>query len=219
MTKFVEKESWLGGWYEIEIELARSSNERLELALRTVWSHQSLDGCYLNRDQEPGLQARVSPPYPATEGHLYEMARLPNGATTVCGTFVCRFESDGPSASRDLLALYFPLGSLSKAYPIGGYPFSDAKDAAPWRVELDHWLVNIGEFVYQRAAFSLALVGFEVDFPNVSSEVIGRTGIPKVRYDGYLWPGARGLQWYAPTDFETVKFSQDSSGGGRVNEK
>ena len=209
---FAPEEVWRGGFYEIEMELGVPSDERLSLVLEKVWSHKSLEGCYLDRSQEPHAQTPVDPREHAHEGHLYGIAHLPNGVHCACGTYVCRLESGADTPSCDFVAFYLPLGSIATAYPIGGYPFTDTKQAGAWRTVLDNWLVELGHFVYKQTRFELALVGFEVDFPTVSSTVVRRNGIPSERYDGYLWPVDSRLEWYPPTNWNIIRLhSGDSS--------
>jgi hypothetical protein len=50
---FTETETWLGGYYELAIELGSRSDERLLAALAAVWADPDLDGAYLSRDVEP----------------------------------------------------------------------------------------------------------------------------------------------------------------------
>ena len=98
-----------------------------------------------------------------------------------------------------------PLGALSKIYGLGAYPFSDIAHASEWRPALDKWLVGLGRFVFGRVQFQLALVGFEVDFPAVTSNSIQRNGVPQERYDGFLWKVGDQFEWCPPTNFELIR--------------
>lgn len=215
IQNFTSAETWFGGYYEIEFELGVPSDGRLALALQTVWSHPSLEGCYLSRDLEPHTQVRVSPPDRATEGHLYGLANLPNGAKAACGTYVCRLQGEGQTPSRDLLTFYVPLGALALSYRIGGYPFSEADQVAGWRVPLDEWLVKMGRFVYKQVPFALALIGFEVDFPEVDAKSVQQNGVPAERYDGYLLEVGGRLEWYPPTNWDLACFPNSDAANGR----
>lgn len=217
---FTAEETWRGGHYEIEIELGAPSDERLRTALQRVWAHPSLKGCVFSRDQEPQAQVRVTPGQHALEGHLYGMATLPNGATAACGTYVCRLQGDAKEAARDLLSFYVPMGALAKAHGVssewlkGQRPErgvlnvenAEAGKPAEWRGELDRWMVELGRRVFESVEFELALVGWEVDFPRVSAELVRTSGVPTERYDGYLWRNGNELEWHPPTNFETVRF-------------
>ena len=202
VKSFTSEQTWRGGHYEIEFELGAPSDDRLRSALQRIWSYPALQGCCFSRDQEPRDQVRVTPGQETLEGHLYGVANLPNGAAAACGTYVCRLQGEDGDLKRDLLSFYVPLGSLSAAYGIGEYPFSDldVERAPTWRAELDRWLVELGRFVFEEVDFGLALVGWEVDFPKVSSEIVKRNGIPRDRFDGYLWRATDGLEWYPPTN-------------------
>jgi hypothetical protein len=206
LPNFTSEETWCGGHYEIEIELGVPSDERLCTALQRIWSHPSLRGCCLSRDQEPQAQVRVDPGQHALEGHLFGVATLPNGTSVPCGTYVCRLEGDNQEPPRDLLSFFVPRGALPRIQGKGAYPFGDADLAAALRKELDQWLVEIGRLVFEQVPFELALVGWEVDFPRVSAEAVRASGVPNERYDGYLWRTDEGLGWYPPTNLEIVRF-------------
>jgi len=210
MQNFTSPETWRGGFYEIEFELGAPSDERLALALKTLWSQPALEGCYLSREKEPHAQVRVESQQCPTEGHLYGLASLPNGAKAACGTYVCKLQNEIGVRSRDLLAFYIPLGALGRTYPVGSYPFADWDQAASWRVPLDEWLVELGRSVFVRVPFDLALIGFEVDFPNVSGEIVRQREIPAERFDGYLLQVGERLEWHPPTNWNLVRFSEES---------
>jgi len=111
---------------------------------------------------------------------LRNFANLPNSARAACGTSVCRLQDENGHCARFLGVLPTD-GALGRTYPLGGYPFADADQAATWRVPLDEWLVELGRYLYERVPFRLALLGFEVDFRNVSADFVQRNGIPAER--------------------------------------
>lgn len=199
-------QTWHGGHYGIEFEFHVLSDAQLGRILSTLWSHPSLEGCYLSRDQELNTQVRVNAEQHVDESHLYGIAKLPNGRSAVCGTYVCRLRNEDDLPLRDLLAFYVPLGSLVEAYLVGGYPFSGVDRAYEWRGQLDGWLVELGRTLYRQAVYDLALVGWEVDFPKVSAAFVQEHGIPAERFDGYLWRIGEQLEWYPPTNLEIVRF-------------
>lgn len=208
--EFTSAENWCGGHYGIEIDLGPPSDERVAAALKAFWSLPSVNGCYLNREQPLESQIKLDPGEHLTESRLYGTAIPTFGASVVCGTFTCRLQNENGVIERDLLSFYVPLGSLSKIYPVGAYPFSDAERASEWRQPLDDWLVEAGRFVFDRVRFQLALVGFEVDFPKVTPKAVERDGVPTNRYDGYLWQRGSALEWYPPTNFELIRISRQS---------
>jgi hypothetical protein len=197
---FKPQDMWRGGFYEIEMQLGARSDERLALALESVWSgpHPSVEGCYLHRDQEPHVQKSVNPREHAGEGHLYGIARVPNGAKVCFGTYVTRTQCDDGKPLADFLGFYLPLASLGTAYKVGAYPFGDIAQARVWVDELNGWLLGLGKFVFSRLSYEGAVIGFEVDFPN--SNKIRDEVIPKERYQGYLWPVNGRLEWYPPNN-------------------
>jgi hypothetical protein len=58
---FTADEAWNGGFYELALEVGARSDDRLRAALKALWSHPDLDGCYLDRGREPSDQPREQP--------------------------------------------------------------------------------------------------------------------------------------------------------------
>jgi hypothetical protein len=59
--------------------------------------------------------------------------------------------------------------------------------------------MKIAAHVFEATPFQLALVGFEVEFGDISSEKLRLTGIPKQRSEGFLWRVDQQLRWYPAT--------------------
>jgi hypothetical protein len=97
------------------------------------------------------------------------------------------------------VSFYLPLGSLSAAYPVGGYPFGSMDNASEWTVPLDSFLTQIATWTHKRVPFEFALLGFEVDSLAFSREAIQRGGIPEERKNGILWRDGGELKWYPAT--------------------
>ena len=68
--------TWPGGSYELEIGLEDSSEENLQKALKVLWTHQALEGCYKAQEIEPFEQDRLDPSINIlpVEGQLYGIA-------------------------------------------------------------------------------------------------------------------------------------------------
>jgi hypothetical protein len=191
---FTEYDAWCGGFYELALELGPRSDERLRAALVALWRHSDLDGCFRDRNQEPGNQERVPPECVEDGVHCLGVARLPNGSRVACGSCVIR-EEDGP----DWLDLYLPTGSLGNAYPVGGFPFCGEADyPSPWRSEVEDWLAEIGRTIAHVATFRLGLIGFEVSGAEYAANVAVQ-GIPAERFMGYLWPVGSRLEYFPRT--------------------
>jgi hypothetical protein len=191
---FTLPEAWVGGFYELALETGERSDERLYAALRAVWAHPDLEGCYLRRDIEPHQQKKVDPSIQHIHSgfHLQGVATLPNNYRIACGTVPVR-EDEGV----DWLEFYLPMGSLGSAYDLGGYPFGSFS-YEEGRKPVEDWLSKMGQFVYQIAKFELGLVGFDVSGETYSSE-INASGIPEERITGHLWPEGDNLVYY-PTN-------------------
>ena len=56
---FTHEDTWKGGSYELAIELGERDDDRLGAALKALWQHPSLEGCYLQMEAEPEDQARA----------------------------------------------------------------------------------------------------------------------------------------------------------------
>lgn len=187
---FTAPETWVGGFYNLEIALGERSDERLFTALRAVWNHPALTGCYLSRDLEPHEQAQITPTLDHLEGHLQGIARLPNQKRIACGTYTIRYDR-----GDDWLGFYVPMGALGQVFPVGGFPFEQkAEQHEVWRRSIENWLVDIGRSVYEVVPFQLALIDFEVDC--VDANAIIAEGIPEQRRMGYLLPEDGVLHYY-----------------------
>lgn len=190
---FTAADTWNGGFYELAIELGQHSDERLQMALQTIWRCESLEGCYVARDVEPSQQARLSP---SLDTSALGVATLPDSEQVACGTFLVR-EDNGP----DWIGFYLPLSALGSVYDVGAFPFVDGKSSRAWREPLDDWLRQIATAVFVVVPFSLALIGHEVSGTAYVDE-IRITGVPDERWDGLLWRDAEELIWYPPTRYE-----------------
>ncbi len=193
---FTANDAWIGGFYELALEVGPQSDDRLRAALATLWSHPDLDGCYLDRGREPAGQPRVQPDCLLETGsHLLGLARLPNGVRVACGTCLIS-EDDGP----DWLDFYLPMGSLGTVYLAGGFPFgSEADWPGPWRYEVDDWMAGVGLWVARSASFQLGLIGFEVS-GQIYAHDIAAQGIPAERFVGYLWPSGESVVYHRRTE-------------------
>lgn len=188
---FTHVDAWLGGFYELAIEIGGRSDERLRRALTQIWTFSDLIGCFDRCDVEPHEQTRVNPTAASLDSasHLHGVARLPNGIDVACGTCIVRED-----AGSDWLVFYLPTGSLGTAYPLGGYPF-DNRDHSEWENVVDTWLAAIGRFVGLVVDFRLALIGFETSaFANLID--IATKGIPELRGFGLLLREGGTLNYY-----------------------
>jgi hypothetical protein len=190
---FTTDDAWLGGFYELAMEVGPRSDDQLRAAILALWAHPDLEGCFRDRKREPADQERV-PPDLFDDGwgsHLLGIARLPNGSRVACGSCMVR-EANGP----DWLDLYLPLGSLATAYDVGGSPFESENGCShTWREQIDETLAGIGLWVAQSVSFELGIIGFEVSGQVYASEIDSR-GIPEKRFIGYLWPNDGSVAYY-----------------------
>ncbi|GAA3825857.1 hypothetical protein GCM10022226_53270 [Sphaerisporangium flaviroseum] len=191
-TRFTESENWIGGFYELAIEIGDTSDERLQVALSALWRVAAIEGCYGRNDLEPNEQDEV----PCTVsslaefGHLRGTVTLPTGHRVVCGCLASR-DDEGP----DWLDFYLPMGALTRVDKrIGGFPFSENSGVASltWRRSLDDWLASIGTSIFNEVQFRRGLIGFETDGNFETRQLDGAT--PEERWMGYLIPTDGGLR-------------------------
>jgi hypothetical protein len=191
---FTDDEVWLGGYYELAMEVGPRCDERLQAALSALWSHPNLEGCFRDRTREPSDQQRIAAALfdDGWGAHLLGIARLPNGCKVACGSCLVREANDGP----DWLDFYLPMGSLATAYPIGGFPIDSPDERTQeWRQAVDDLLAGIGKWIAQSVSYRLGIIGFEVS-GHVYAADIARKGIPDKRYIGYLWPREGKIAYY-----------------------
>ncbi len=195
---FLSADAWTGGDYELDVQLGPRSDERLDAALRALWSHPDLSGPFLHADVEPGEQAPVAP----AEGAL--------GVASVLGTApaTCRCTTVADDEHGDILNMGLPLGSLQQAWPqVGGYPFlADGEgpdDARAWQEPLEAWLGSIGMHIARQVPFVVGFVCFEgPGLFDVDHATWRRRGVPAERPYGLLWPDDDGtMRWYPATRY------------------
>jgi hypothetical protein len=192
---FTDREAWDGGDYELAIHFDGHSEERLQAALETLWSHEDLEGPYAHTDLEPSEQSVVP-----IAGNQYGVARLPGGSRVACGVYT--FDHD---AQGDELDLCLPMGSLVAAWPaVRGYPFvseEEVADMRSWQEPLDRWLLDVGLHVAGTVPFVAGVTGWETVSLYEDLSHWRLQGVPQRRSFGLLWRDADGrVRWYPATD-------------------
>jgi hypothetical protein len=190
---FTVFDNWSGGFYELAIEVGPPDDDRLDRALRAVWTAAGVRGCYVRRDVEPAEQTPVTCGLSELEahGHLHGVVTLPSDADIVCGAVVIR-ESHGP----DWLDFYLPVGALGRADGrVGGFPFGADGEATSlrWRLPIDDWLAEVGRQVYEQVDYRMALIGFEAAGEAYAAELAEGEAAPSGW--GYLVPDADGIRY------------------------
>jgi hypothetical protein len=196
---FTADEVWKGGFYELSIQPSVASSEELCSLLKALWTFPSLQGCYLRKDCEPADQRRVQPCEAGVAGHLYGVATLPNGTVIPCGSVASDYPGEEDWAPSYYICFYLTMCALSRAFPVGAYPFGPMDNVSEWKTQVDSFLVEIATWIHRTAPFDLALVGFEVDVSTTPPETIRAKGIPEKRDAGILWSDSVGLKWYPAT--------------------
>lgn len=205
---FTKEEAWLGGSYDLAIELGASDDTCVLQSLQAIWSSPDLDGCYLHSDREPHEQTRTIANVHPLGTRLYGVARIGGRPPVPCSTIVVRTERES-----DWIFFYLPIASLASIYPVGAFPIADGGDLA-WRSSLDEWLCAIGRRAFEAVPFRLGLVGFDGgDFSDAAA--FASSGVPDERWIGYLVPETGGLKWFAPNRGAPIDFAAAPSGTTR----
>jgi hypothetical protein len=193
-----DPDNWVGGFYELALELGPSDDERLEAAIRAVCTHTAAVGWYAVGDRRPVAEERLPCTWEsiARHGQLRGTVQLPSGEQVVCGLVVVREE--GGSYEPDWLDFYIPLGALGRIDSrVGAYPFGDFAESLQWRRPFDDWLADLGRRVYEEVPFRLGLVGVEVSGEMYADQLA--SGVPTSRANGLLIPEGNEIRYYAPS--------------------
>src|SRR5688500_5359960 len=102
MELFTAPDAWHGGTFDLTLYLGCATPvARFLAAAEALWSHPSLDGCYLDTRREPAEQPRVTPAeiqrgLTPDEGvsTLRGVATLPNQARTAYFSCALMFPRD-----------------------------------------------------------------------------------------------------------------------------
>ena len=194
MELFTAPDAWNGGTFELTLYLGRATPaERFFAAAEALWSHPSLDGCYLHTEREPAEQPRVTAAevlagLTPDEGvsPLRGVATLPNCARIACFSCALMFPRDGDTS--DELNFVLPLGSLARAYPIGADPFNDGTPLG-WRPLLEDWMADLALRVWGPGQVRLATIGDGSANGDLEPEALLERGVPTERWEAYLAPG------------------------------
>jgi hypothetical protein len=174
--EFLDRENWLGSFYELAIEVAPYGDDaRLLTAQQALWRAPSLDGPYLAPYESPDVAFRpVSLPTtigPEDTRHLHGVLHLPGDRSLGCKSVIVR-EPD----RSDWLIFCVPTGMLGLVFPHIVYPLE--RTANPWLDEVDHTFLALAGAVYAVAPFNLALVDEEVSGTYSAGEINTRS-LPK----------------------------------------
>ena len=198
---FTPDDVWHGGFFEISIELGDRCTARINTAVETLWTYPRLTGCYLDRNMNPVEQTRVNPP-PVTDEdwcHVFGIAALNDRDFGIaCGSCVVR-ETGGP----DWLDFYFPMGSLGRSFPVGGFPFIDQSEPVPWLPHVERWLAELGLWLSERIPMRMGLIGFECSGSTGLSTIARQNGLPSQRWTGYIWPENKRFVYVPSNAYKT----------------
>ncbi|MFI6808755.1 hypothetical protein ACIBO6_27695 [Streptomyces luteogriseus] len=188
---FRDQTNWSGGFYELAIEVGSTEDAAIQAVLSALWSAAGVRGSFAFTDREPEDQETV----PCTVssltayGHLHGQVLLPTGQLAVCGAVAIR----GGDDSSDWLDFYVPAGALDKT----GIPYWDGRPFYRSAV-MDDWLAGVGTETFERAPFSLGVIGWEVSGCTDAATLAGR--LPDERGIGYLLPQEDGLLYGSAND-------------------
>ena len=186
---FTAPGAWSGGYFELSLEYPCAATADHLRAADALWKHETLQGCYLRRDREPGDQERVTP---GAEGKLLGLASPPGSRPLPCAAYWI----PGDDATT-WLTLGIPMGALAWALHVGSAPFGPRRPEG-WREPVSGWLRDVAGLVHAAAPFEMGLIGWETDDAGVSAARVRSIGIPEVLFHGLLVPEGGHLRWVPP---------------------
>ncbi|TDD99083.1 hypothetical protein [Jiangella asiatica] len=182
---------WLGGSYDLAMELGDRDDSRLAAALDAVWRAAQVEDC-VGVPGEAGnavVESECTLDALLRHGRLAGRTVLPRGRPVVCGVRAlrgARAAGNGRRAGVDWLVFFLPVGALDRAEPrSAAFPFRGG-DSLLWRRPLDRWLSGIGAAVHQEVPYRLGLVGPDVAGLTTARALDGEP--PAERWAGYLIP-------------------------------
>ena len=198
---------FIGGDFDLEIEVGETSDSRTRNARSKLWEHCSLVGCYIesdNKDRKIDWHAHIEPGNCPLDLRLYGVATTPNGTEIPCYSLVLRY-GDG----IDRLSLSIPFGALELAYGTDVYldnpSHTEIVAVQRWLFPVSEWFADIGKFVFSAIKYKYALIGHESDVQTAGQEICSEISftllhrrIPSDRWHGYLIPDGDRLVWYPP---------------------
>ena len=195
-----DDDNWIGGYYELALELGERDDARLEEAIGSLRNLAAIDGCWVLVGLKPSRYEPASPSLTSLLrfGQLRGALELPTSQRVVCGMVAVREEKEPPFYAPDWISLCIPLGALVKIEPsVGGYPFGSLDGSLQWRRPIDDWLAEIGSQLFATTSFRLGLIGME-PYGEAWSDRLD-DGIPTERSIGYLWPTHGELKYFPAT--------------------
>jgi hypothetical protein len=173
--------NWIGGFYELAIELGPMDDTRLERLLAAIWRLANATGPYV-RPHDGGPSRSASLNVEGLTQLLHGVVRLPNGQEIVCGAMAIR--EDGP----DCLIFYVPVEALQRTDArVGGFMGGEDPASLVWRRALDRWLADLAIRAYPEAPFLFAAIGHEA-FAFLAEESAAPDKIPAERHGAYVMP-------------------------------
>jgi hypothetical protein len=129
-----DREAWIGGFYELAIQLGPRDDARLGLAVRVLAEAASIKGPWHVQWEPDKAQAADWTVAERSWGQLRGLVALPGGQHVICSVIAVR-EEDGD----DWLLLGIPIEALGRVDAwIGGYPFEPDDNASlAWRQPID----------------------------------------------------------------------------------
>lgn len=187
---------WLGGAYELAMEVGERDDARLDAALTALWAAAGVTGCQGVDGVSVGRGAPAAwVDTPCTvaslqrHGRLAGLVTLPRRRSVVCGARAVR-----QTSGTDWLVFFIPVGALDLAEPrSAAFPFRGG-DSLLWRRPLDRWLAGIGAQVHAQVPLRLALIGPEVAGLTTARSLGGQP--PAERWAAYLIPSDSGLEYH-----------------------
>jgi hypothetical protein len=199
-TAFTDRDNWGGSCYELAVRLAPGADAAA--AVRAVWAHPDLTGCYLDNIAAPGDQRHLAPADLQLPGaaHVFGWAGTPAGRM-VCATHVVE---SGHRGAAGRVELCLPVGALERLVPSLRHPIDGYGQNRSWREPVDVWLATVADALAGAVPFTVASTGVDVAGTDLA---LGADGTPPAdRGVSVLVPSRRGTgavrfpptRWFTP---------------------
>lgn len=199
-TAFTDRANWAGSCYELAVRLAPGADAAA--AVRAVWAHPDLTGCYLDNVAAPGDQRRLAP----ADLHLPGAADVFGWAGTPAGRMVCATHvvGGGHRGAADRVDVCLPVGALERLVPSLRHPIDGYAQNRSWREPVDVWLATVADALARAVPFTVACTGEDVADADLALDADGTP--PADRGVSVLVPSRRGrgavrfppTRWFTP---------------------
>jgi hypothetical protein len=186
MRLFTEPDTWNGGEIELLCAMGTATDELRQKCMAAIWSWPDVRGPYERSDREPSEQPVSA--WSASQAR-YGVGILPGHLGEVAFQVSTVEDQDG-------LWVYAgsPLGSLSRVFPVGAFPFGEP-NVEQWEHIVYAWLFELAEHLATTVPFDRAVIGW---LTTAEVDELAAKQVPEKRFHGYVVRSEHRLVYYPP---------------------